>query len=406
MSLTKVSYSMINGAFYNVLDYGAVGDGVTLNTTAIQAAIDAASAAGGGTVFFPAGTYKTGAIFLKTQVSLVGTGRNSILKGIAGENVIDTPGDMDPIVDIIQGVLISELAIDGAGEDGMRLVNCQRLVVDHVYTTNSGRYGIYFKWGYLCKFDTVEIDQNGAGSVGTVVDSSNENTFLNCLWFNCKNAAVQIYTTYNAMSVQNNFIGCDFENNYDLDVYINGGSSNLFKGCWSESFRTPAASFKIDDATNTYEQVQNRIEDCYLNGEHYTNIIVLAHKAYSTQITGNVFGPSTGDNVVISTIAVRNTFLGNNYGPGGAIPTVTDNSENTSYFQNSSQTTLLSGPAFIWSTPTRADTFKIDATNAPTSQQTHLLIRYSDGSGYKFERVTVGAADSGGTGFRVLRVPN
>lgn len=406
MSLTKASFAMINGAFYNVLDYGAVGDGVTLNTTAIQAAIDAASAAGGGTVFFPAGTYKTGAIFLKTQVSLVGTGRNSILKGIAGENVIDTPGDMDPIVDIIQGVLISELAIDGAGEDGMRLVNCQRLVVDHVYITNSGRYGIYFKWGYICKFDTVEVDQNGNGSVGTVVDSCNANVFLNCLWFDCRNAAVQLYTTYSAMSAQNNFISCDFENNYDLDVYINGGSSNLFKGCWAESFRSPVASFKIDDNTGTFEQSQNRIEDCYFNGQNYTNIIVLANKTYYTQITGNLFGPSTGDNILISTAAVRHTFLGNNLGPAYNPPTTTDNSESTSYFQNSSQTTLLSGPAFIWSTPTRADTFKIDATNAPTSQQTHLLIRYSDGLGYKFERVTVGAADSGGTGFRVLRVPN
>ena len=78
MSLTKVSYSMIQGAFYNVLDYGAVGNGTADDTAAIRACIAAASAAtlagtggiygpvgstaissgSGPTVYFPKGVYK------------------------------------------------------------------------------------------------------------------------------------------------------------------------------------------------------------------------------------------------------------------------------------------------------------------------------------------------------------
>ena len=57
MSLTKVSYSMIQGECLNVLDYGAVGDGVTNDTAAIEAAIAAATTAK-TTLVFPAGTYK------------------------------------------------------------------------------------------------------------------------------------------------------------------------------------------------------------------------------------------------------------------------------------------------------------------------------------------------------------
>ena len=59
MSLTKVSYSLIQGAAYNVLDYGAVGDGSADDTAAIRACIAAASAAtiaGTGGIFGPVGS--------------------------------------------------------------------------------------------------------------------------------------------------------------------------------------------------------------------------------------------------------------------------------------------------------------------------------------------------------------
>ncbi|MFC3197855.1 glycoside hydrolase family 28 protein [Parapedobacter deserti] len=50
--------------------HGAVGDGQTLNTAAIQAAIDACAAQGGGKVVFDKGDYLTGSVFLKSNVQL------------------------------------------------------------------------------------------------------------------------------------------------------------------------------------------------------------------------------------------------------------------------------------------------------------------------------------------------
>lgn len=80
MSLTRVSYSMIQGAWLNVLDFGAVGDGVADDTAAIQAALDAA-----GDVWFPLGTYKiTASLVLKGSKRIVGestdanNGRNQV----------------------------------------------------------------------------------------------------------------------------------------------------------------------------------------------------------------------------------------------------------------------------------------------------------------------------------------
>jgi len=55
---------------YNVKDFGAAGDGKTIDTQPINKAIDAAAAAGGGTVYFPAGTYTSYSIHLKSNISL------------------------------------------------------------------------------------------------------------------------------------------------------------------------------------------------------------------------------------------------------------------------------------------------------------------------------------------------
>jgi hypothetical protein len=75
MSLTKVSYSMIAGAPFNVLDYGAVRNGSTDDTAAIQAALDACGAAGGGVVYVPSGSYAVTALIIKyNNVRLVGDG--------------------------------------------------------------------------------------------------------------------------------------------------------------------------------------------------------------------------------------------------------------------------------------------------------------------------------------------
>jgi len=58
------------GGVYNVRDYGAKGDGRTLDSPAINAAIEAAANDGGGQVLLPAGTYLCGSIRLKSDIDL------------------------------------------------------------------------------------------------------------------------------------------------------------------------------------------------------------------------------------------------------------------------------------------------------------------------------------------------
>lgn len=73
MSLTKVTYSMVNGASANVLDFGAVGDGVADDTAAIQATIDS----GADVIYFPPNsTFLIGTLTVRsnTPKTLIGYG--------------------------------------------------------------------------------------------------------------------------------------------------------------------------------------------------------------------------------------------------------------------------------------------------------------------------------------------
>jgi polygalacturonase len=57
-------------SIFNVREHGAAGDGQTLDSCPIQAAIDACAESGGGTVYLPAGQYLTGSLFLRDNITL------------------------------------------------------------------------------------------------------------------------------------------------------------------------------------------------------------------------------------------------------------------------------------------------------------------------------------------------
>ena len=71
-----------SGREFKVADYGGVADGMTLDSKAIQAAIDACAAAGGGKVTFAPGEYLTGSVFVKSGVNL----HDNVMKASQGNS--------------------------------------------------------------------------------------------------------------------------------------------------------------------------------------------------------------------------------------------------------------------------------------------------------------------------------
>src|SRR3984957_996053 len=151
---------------------GIVGDGATLNTPAIQSAIDSLSSHGGGVLEFPAGRYVTGTIQLKDNVRLR-LSPDAILLGS------HNPADyriLEPFLTgdggnmgyaLVTAVDASHVGIEGSGTiDGqgkslkaaqakftirpflIRWVRCTEFVVRDVHLTNPGAWTMHF---FQCK---------------------------------------------------------------------------------------------------------------------------------------------------------------------------------------------------------------------------------------------------------------
>ncbi len=112
---------------YNITEFGAAGDSVTVNTEAIQRAIDQCFESGGGTVLVPEGVFSSGALFLKENVNLE-VAKDGKLRGIEGnENYpvlkntriagieMDWPSAFINVLDTKNVKISGEGSIDGSG---------------------------------------------------------------------------------------------------------------------------------------------------------------------------------------------------------------------------------------------------------------------------------------------------
>lgn len=176
---------------YNVKSFGATGNASTLDTAAIQQAIDTCSHFGGGTVVFPAGTYLCGTLELKSNVTL------NLLPGseIFGSPNIKDYHTVDPFIDgdgqafgycLIGANHADNIGIEGTGAingDGVgfrgdrpfliRLAHCNGITVKNVTLEQSAAWGLNL---YRCRqilVDSVHIwNHANYNNDGIDVDSS------------------------------------------------------------------------------------------------------------------------------------------------------------------------------------------------------------------------------------------
>jgi polygalacturonase len=178
----------------DVRSFGARGDGQTVDTPAINKAIEAAAAAGGGTVRLPAGTYLCFSIHLKSNVSLYFEHGATILaaeNGKGGSYDAAEPNPWDMYQDyghshwhnaLLWGEGVSDVAIlgpgliwgqglargggetgAGVGDKSVSLKNCRNVTIRDVSFLHGGHFAILATGVDNFTVDNVMIDTNRDG---------------------------------------------------------------------------------------------------------------------------------------------------------------------------------------------------------------------------------------------------
>ncbi|MBD0701699.1 putative Ig domain-containing protein [Pseudomonas sp. PSB1] len=229
---------------FNVQNFGAKGDGITDDTAAIQSAIDAAAAAGGGQVYMPTGTYivsageepSDGCLMLKSNVYLYGDGM--------GETTVKVADGSDTkITGIIRSAYgeethdfgVSHLTIDGnrdnttgkidgwfngyiPGEEGYD----SNVTLDSVEIKDCSGYG----------FDPHEQTVNmviknsvshGNGLDGFVADFLSDSTFENNVAYDNDRHGFNVVTSTHDFTLTNNVA----YNNGGNGIVVQRGSEDI-----------------------------------------------------------------------------------------------------------------------------------------------------------------------------------
>ena len=240
---------------YNVRDFGARGDGATLDTTAVQATIDAASAAQGGTVLVPAGDFVVGTLELKSNVTLHLATKGRLLgspkpedyhagKGIPpgnGNIVLLGAADLENVTIEGQGTIDGQGAkfftgkgdATGPGDDrSQAYVNrphlavfyrCKNLRVRDVFCTASAYHCMRILQCERVWLDGVRIHNRvNKNNDGFHVSSSQYVHIVNCD-VTCQDDACALFGSNKFVTVTN----CTFSTRWSIFRFGNGDSENI-----------------------------------------------------------------------------------------------------------------------------------------------------------------------------------
>ncbi|MEM0995304.1 MAG: glycoside hydrolase family 28 protein, partial [Bacteroidota bacterium] len=245
--LANLIFAQVKVKTWDARDFGAVGDAKTLNTIAIQNAIDSCAKAGGGKVVLEEGIYLSGTILLKQGVTLF-LEENATLLGSPNP---DDYQNIDPFVDatgqqrgkcLIGALEVENVAIEGAGKiDGQGkaferanlLQTMKRLGKDtaqiNAYASNRP-FLLRFVRSSGISLKNIHIRQSAAWA---------------CHFYQCQNILVDSISIYNHAHRNND--GIDLDSSSDAIVKnctIDAGDDAI---CFKTTSPIPTQNIQVSD---------------------------------------------------------------------------------------------------------------------------------------------------------------
>jgi hypothetical protein len=407
------SHKKLSGLVLNAAEFGAVADGETDSADAINAAIAAASAAGGGKVILPPGDIVIGAsVGLLDYVHLegAGPGATTLLFDVAGFAVV-----LDDISDASVSNLTIEFGSTASGGVGLSdAMQCSVSAVDVYPTSGPAGVGISLSNCVDCRVlwcslvscttgvaigpaDTTRTIVIGSTasvcSTGFLVLQASNNTIDMCTTDSCTNG-ITVQGNSSGDSNNNMIRGCVFTNNVtrNLNIVNSHVINATVIGC---RFLTAGSSadnnsgtttymFGNTPTTNTFGAALQAAGQLLLGGATGTGAILADGNS------GNVIVSDTGSNETTKQHRIMTRAYVNAQSPFVAM-------YNTS--ATSANTVNIGGGTGLGQAATTINFFTASAVNTTTGTNRWTIL--SDST---FRPVTTLASDIGTNSFRVRRL--
>jgi polygalacturonase len=288
-------HAEINGIkslnIFDVRDFGAAGDGVTLDTKSIQAAINESAENGGGRVILPAGKYLSGTLFMKSNVTLE-ISEGAVLLG--STNIEDYP-DTIPSFQSFNDAFLTQSLIYGDNLQNIAVVG--RGTIDgqgsNFVVTTREKPERYKKRPYVIRF------------------------------IECENILIENLTMKNSAMWMQQYLACEFLTIRGINVFNHANQNNdmmdidgcrnvIISDCFGDT----------DDDGITFKSTSGRISENIA----VTNCVISSHVnaiKFGTESIGGFKNVSIS-NITIRPSAKETTIYGVSKGVGGLILELVD----------------------------------------------------------------------------------